>query len=86
MLEAASLQADLRCAGIEPWARVINNSLAASATQSELLRQRALNELREIDSVTTRHASRYAVVPLCAVEPVGIERLLALSAPPAQRN
>lgn len=83
VLEAANLQADLRRAGIEPWAWVINNSLAASAAQSELLRQRARNELREIDSVTSRHASRYAVVPLCAVEPVGVERLLALSAPPA---
>jgi arsenite-transporting ATPase len=86
VLEAANLQADLRRAGIEPWAWVINNSLAASAAQSELLRQRARNELREIDSVTSRHASRYAVVPLCAVEPVGVERLLALSAPPAQRS
>ena len=86
VLEAANLQADLRRAGIEPWAWVVNNSLAASAAQSEWLRQRARNELREIDSVTSRHASRYAVVPLCAVEPVGVERLLALSAPPAQRS
>ncbi|MDD2729928.1 arsenical pump-driving ATPase [Malikia sp.] len=85
VLEAANLQADLRRAGIEPWAWVINNSLAASAAQSALLRQRALNELREIDSVIARHASRHAVVPLCAVEPVGVERLRQLSAP-VQRN
>ena len=85
VLEAANLQADLRRAGIEPWAWVINNSLAASAAQSALLRQRARNEWREIDNVTSRHASRYAVVPLCAVEPVGVERLLALAAP-AQQN
>lgn len=81
VLEAANLQADLRRAGIEPWAWVINNSLAASAAQSDLLRQRARNEWREIDNVTSRHASRYAVVPLCAVEPVGVERLLELSKP-----
>jgi arsenite-transporting ATPase len=29
-----------------------------------LLRQRARNELREIDAVATKHAQRYAVVPL----------------------
>ena len=30
VLEAASLQADLRRAGIEPWAWIINNSVAAA--------------------------------------------------------
>ena len=60
-------------------------SLAAGAPKSVLLRQRARNEQREIDSVTSRHASRYAVVPLYAVEPIGFERLLALAAP-AQQN
>ena len=29
VLEAANLQADLRRAGIEPWAWIINNSVAA---------------------------------------------------------
>ncbi len=81
VLEAANLQADLRRAGIEPWAWVINNSLAAGAPKSALLRQRALNELREIDSVIAQHSSRHAVVPLAAVEPIGVERLLELSAP-----
>jgi hypothetical protein len=32
VLEAARLQEDLRRAGIEPWAWVINNSLAAAQT------------------------------------------------------
>jgi arsenite/tail-anchored protein-transporting ATPase len=81
VLEAANLQADLRRAGIEPWAWVINNSLAAGAPQSALLRQRAINELNEIDQVIARHSSRHAVVPLGAVEPVGVDRLLELSAP-----
>jgi arsenite-transporting ATPase len=31
VLEAANLQADLRRAGIEPWAWVVNNSIAARA-------------------------------------------------------
>ena len=79
VLEAANLQADLRRAGIEPWAWVINNSIAAATVQSTLLRQRADNELPEIEAVATIHAQRYAVVPLLKEEPVGVERLLELS-------
>lgn len=79
VLEAANLQADLRRAGIEPWAWVVNNSVAAAKPDSPLLRQRARNELREIDVVAKRHASRYAVVPLLKDEPVGKARLQQLS-------
>jgi arsenite-transporting ATPase len=80
VLEAANLQADLRRAGIEPWAWVINNSVAAARVTSPLLRQRARNELREINTVTTVHASRYALVPLLKEEPIGVDRLLKLAA------
>jgi arsenite-transporting ATPase len=79
VLEAANLQADLRRAGIEPWAWIINNSVAATTVTSPLLRQRARNERREIEAVATRHARRYAVVPLLADEPVGVDRLEQLS-------
>jgi len=79
VLEAANLQTDLRRAGIEPWAWVINNSVAAAKVTSPLLKQRAHNELREIESVTTRHASRYALVPLLKDEPIGMQRLQQLS-------
>jgi arsenite/tail-anchored protein-transporting ATPase len=72
VLEAANLQADLRRAGIEPWAWIINNSVAAAQPHSPFLRQRAHNELREIDAVATHHAQRYAVVPLLIEEPVGV--------------
>jgi arsenite/tail-anchored protein-transporting ATPase len=44
-----------------------------------LLRQRARNELREIDAVASRHATRYAVVPLLREEPVGVDRLLEMA-------
>ncbi len=37
VLEAANLQADLRRAGIEPWAWVINNSIAATVVHSPLI-------------------------------------------------
>ena len=79
VLEAANLQADLRRAGIEPWAWVINNSVAAAKVSSPLLLQRAANELLEIEAVTTRHARRYALVPLVKDEPVGVDRLLKLA-------
>lgn len=80
VLEAGNLQGDLRRAGIEPWAWVINNSVAAAAAQSPLLRQRAANEIREINTVASQYAQRYAVVPLLKDEPVGVDRLLRLSA------
>jgi len=79
VLEAANLQSDLRRAGIEPWAWVINNSVAAVQSSSPLLRQRAVNELAQIDLVAHTHAIRYAVVPLIQDEPVGVERLRALA-------
>lgn len=83
VLEAANLQADLRRAGIEPWAWIINNSVAAAQPHSSLLRQRASNELGEIDAIATCHAQRYAVVPLFKDEPVGAQRLLRLFMPQA---
>ena len=78
VLEAAALQSDLRRAGIEPWAWVVNNSVSAARPSSPLLRRRAANELREIEALATRHASRHAVVPLLRQEPIGPERLKAL--------
>ncbi|MGJ0513223.1 arsenical pump-driving ATPase [Methylocystis sp.] len=79
VLEAANLQADLRRADIEPWAWVINNSVAAARPRSPLLRKRAENELAEMEKVATIHARRYAVVPLLRDEPVGAPRLLELA-------
>lgn len=79
VLEAATLQSDLRRAGINPWAWIVNNSVAAARPDSPLLRQRARNELQEIEAVAHKHATRYAVVPLLKDEPTGIERLAELS-------
>jgi arsenite-transporting ATPase len=84
VLEAANLQSDLQRAGIEPWAWIVNNSVAASSltvpVTSPLLCQRARNELMEIESVATRYAKRYALVPLLQEEPIGVDRLLQLAA------
>lgn len=78
VIEASILQADLQRAGINPWAWVVNNSVAAAAPESWFLRARAASEaapLAEVGSV----AQRLAVVPLQVEEPVGVERLEALT-------
>jgi arsenite-transporting ATPase len=49
---------------------------------SALMRQRASNELAQIEAVTSVHAKRWAVVPLQAEEPIGVERLMKLARHP----
>ena len=79
VLEAASLQEDLRRAGIEPWAWVINNSLTISDTQSPLLKLRAEHELAQIEAIRTQYAKRIALIPIQDEEPIAVDRLLALT-------
>lgn len=83
VLEAAHLQDDLQRAGIEPWGWIVNASLAAARTTHPLLRQRAASEEPQIAKVRDTLATRYAVVPMQAEEPVGRDHLLALSLPPS---
>ncbi len=80
VLEAVRLQDDLRRAGIEPWAWVINNSLTTATVTSPLLQQRAAQEWPQIEAVRDQHAKRVALAALQAEEPVGVERLQALAA------
>jgi arsenite-transporting ATPase len=79
VLEAANLQEDLRRAGIEPWAWVINNSLSAARTSSPLLKIRAGHEVVQIKKVQRELATRLALIPLQNEEPVGIKRLSQLA-------
>jgi arsenite-transporting ATPase len=79
VLEASALQDDLRRAGIEPYAWVINASLAAARPNDAVLSARAAAELEQIRVVRERLASRVAIVPFQAVEPCGTSRLLALT-------
>lgn len=77
--EAARLQGDLRRAQIEPYAWVINSSLAAAGSADPCLGQRIASELEQIAVVRERHAQKIAIVPWMTEEPVGVERLLALA-------
>jgi arsenite-transporting ATPase len=77
--EAAQLQDDLRRAGIEPWAWVIDSSLAATTTADPVLRARIIREHTQLERVRSGLARRVAVVPWCTEPPVGPERLRALT-------
>lgn len=81
--EAARLQADLRRAGIEPFAWVINQSLLPRATQDPTLAARRRGELPYVEEVTNRLALRTALLPWMSEPPVGVaalSRLVAASA------
>ncbi|HST58136.1 MAG TPA: arsenical pump-driving ATPase [Longimicrobium sp.] len=80
VLEAERLQADLRRAGIEPYAWVVNQSLAASQVSDPLLASRAAAEVPLILRVRDELAARAAVVPVLAEAPIGPGRLRELAA------
>lgn len=69
--EAERLQRDLARAGIKPFAWVINQSLLASGTRDPLLCQRGAYEIPFIRRVSDILATRCALIPWLAVEPVG---------------
>jgi arsenite/tail-anchored protein-transporting ATPase len=77
--EAARLQEDLRRAGIEPFAWVVNQSLAATDTTDPVLAARARGEAPLIERIRTTLARRLAVVPLLPKEPVGAAGLRRLA-------
>ncbi|MEK8027961.1 arsenical pump-driving ATPase [Pseudaquabacterium rugosum] len=77
--EAERLQDDLRRAGIEPWAWVINQSLLASGTRDAVLRQRAAAEVPFIDPVRRVAARRSALLAWQVRAPVGVAALAALA-------
>jgi arsenite-transporting ATPase len=79
--EAARLQADLRRAGIEPFAWIVNQGFAASGTRDPLLRRRGELEDRCVQEVCEGLAARVAVIPWQAEPPVGRDLLLALLGP-----
>ena len=77
--EAAALQEDLRRAHIEPFAWVVNRSLAASGSCHPVLAARMAGEAKQIRRVTQGLAQRTYVVPWSPNLPVGIAPVLMLS-------
>jgi arsenite-transporting ATPase len=76
--QAAALQDDLRRAQIEPWAWVINKSIAATGTSDPLLKARLAGEIRQTERIANGLAQRTFVLPWLVDEPVGVEALGAL--------
>jgi arsenite/tail-anchored protein-transporting ATPase len=80
--EAADLQSDLRRAGIEPWAWVINQSFVHSETADPVLAARGRGEVPFIKEVVASLSRRTVLVPWLEKEPVGSANLRQLFEPP----
>ena len=80
--QAAALQDDLRRAHIEPWAWVINKSVAATGTSDPLLQARLAGEQQQAARIANGLAQRTYVLPWLATPPVGVDALGQLAAAP----
>lgn len=81
--QAAALQDDLRRAGIEPYAWVVNKSIWAAGTQDPLLAARLAGEQKQMARMAASLAKHSFVVPWLARPPVGLSELSTLAAPAA---
>lgn len=79
VLEAEQLASDLERAGIQTWAWVVNQSLAAAGPHGGLLRRRAASEQEHLRRVA-EHTTRMAVIAMQPAEPVTESDLRALVA------
>jgi len=77
--EAAALQEDLRRAGIEPHAWVVNRALAGSGASDPLLRTRMAGEAAQINRLRAGLARRLFLLPWQAEAPVGLPALRRLA-------
>lgn len=76
--QAAALQYDLRRAGVEPYAWVINKSVLAAGTHDPLLAARMAGERKQMQRMAGGLAARLFVVPWRATPPIGNLELLKL--------
>ncbi|HEX5685077.1 MAG TPA: arsenical pump-driving ATPase [Ideonella sp.] len=76
--QAAALQADLRRAGIEPYAWVLNKSVLAAGTSDPLLAARLAGERRQMKRMASGLARRVFTLPWLTVPPVGLAELAKL--------
>jgi arsenite-transporting ATPase len=73
--QAAALQEDLRRARIEPYAWVMNKSIAAAGTSDPLLTARLQGEEKQMARVAAGLSDKVYVVPWLAQPPIGLEAL-----------
>ena len=88
--QASALQDDLRRAGIEPYAWVLNKSVLAAGTHDPLLAARLSGERSQIERMAGGLAKRIFMLPWLARPPIGIADLSKLvssrSGAPAART
>ncbi|MGQ2980916.1 MAG: arsenical pump-driving ATPase [Polaromonas sp.] len=80
--QAAALQDDLRRAGIEPYAWVLNKSVLAAGTTDPLLAARLAGERKQMARMAGGLAKRIFVLPWLTRPPVGVAALSGLVAAP----
>jgi arsenite-transporting ATPase len=78
--QAQALQEDLRRAGIEPYAWVVNKSILAAGTQDPVLKARLDGERQQMARLSGGLAQRTFAVPWLAEAPVGLDALSGLLA------
>lgn len=76
--QAAALQDDLRRAGIEPYAWVLNKSVLAAGTRDPLLAARLAGERRQMARMSAGLAGRVFTVPWLTRPPIGFAELSRL--------
>jgi arsenite-transporting ATPase len=76
--QAAALQDDLRRAGIEPYAWVVNKSVLAAGTQDPLLSARLAGERTQIRRMASGLAKRIFMLPWLTRPPIGFVELSKL--------
>ncbi len=83
--QAAALQDDLRRAGIEPYAWVLNKSVLAAGTHDPLLAARLAGERRQIERMSAGLARRMFTLAWRVRPPIGVAELSRLVAPEDRR-
>jgi arsenite-transporting ATPase len=78
--QAAGLQDDLRRAGIEPYAWVLNKSVLAAGTTDPLLAARLAGERKQMNRMVGGLAERVFILPWLIRPPVGVMELSKLVA------
>jgi arsenite-transporting ATPase len=76
--QAAALQEDLRRAGVEPYAWVLNKSVLAAGTRDPLLAARLAGERKQIERMSAGLAKRLFTLPWLTLPPIGFAELSKL--------
>ncbi len=84
--QAGALQDDLRRAGVEPYAWVLNKSVLAAGAHDPLLAARLAGERKQIERMSGGLAKRLFTLPWLTVPPIGFTELSKLVSGTASAN